>query len=196
MNYDFDRVIERRNTNCIKWDAAEEVFGSSNILPMWIADMDFSIPHPITEALQKRIEHGIYGYSRPSHPLIEAVVSRMWKNYGWKIDPEWIVFTPGVIPALNVGIRAFSNPGDEVIIQSPVYYPFWRIIKNSGRQVVSNNLQLTNGHFQMDYTDLSKIFDPKDEMMPAPSHIKLMILCSPHNPVGRVWTKKRIDQSG
>jgi cystathionine beta-lyase len=196
MKYDFNRVIDRRNTDCAKWDSVREVFGSSDILPMWVADMDFPIARPITEALRKRTEHEIYGYTRPSPSLYEAVVNRMWQRYHWKIEPEWLVFTPGVVPALNVAVKAFTHPGDEVIIQSPVYYPFWSAVTNNGCQVANNELKLINGHYEIDFADLERKSGPRGEMMPSPSRIRLMILCSPHNPVGRVWTKEELTRVG
>jgi cystathionine beta-lyase len=196
MKYDFDRVIDRRNTDCAKWDSVREVFGSSDILPMWVADMDFPIARPITEALRERIEHEVYGYTRPSASLCEAVVNRMWQRYHWKIEPEWIVFTPGVVPALNVTVRAFTRPGDEVILQSPVYYPFWAAVTNSGCRVASNELKLINGHYEIDFADLASKFGLREEMMPSPSRVRLMILCSPHNPVARVWTREELTRVG
>jgi cystathionine beta-lyase len=196
MKYDFNRVIDRRNTDCAKWDSVKEVFGSSDILPMWVADMDFPIARPITEALRKRIEHEVYGYTRPCASLSEAIVNRMWQRYHWRIEPEWIVFTPGVVPALNVAVRAFTRPGDEVILQSPVYYPFWSAVANSGCRVASNELKLINGHYEIDFDNLASQFGPRGEMTPSPSRVRLMILCSPHNPVARVWTKEELTKMG
>ena len=196
MKYDFDCVIDRRNTDCAKWDAVEPVFGSEDIIPMWVADMDFPIAKPITEALRKRIEHEIYGYTRPGLPLIEAVVNRMQQKYNWGIEPEWIVFTPGVIPALHVAVRAFTHPGDEVVIQEPVYYPFWSAITDNGCSVVNNTLELIGGHYEANFEDLERKFVPRVRMVPSPSRAKMMILCSPHNPVGRVWTKEELVRMG
>jgi cystathionine beta-lyase len=196
MKYDFNRVIDRRNTDCAKWDSVKEVFGSSDILPMWVADMDFPIARPITEALKKRIEHEIYGYTRPGPSLCEAVVNRMWQRYHWKIESEWVVFTPGVVPALNAAVKAFTRPGDEVILQSPVYTPFWSAVTNNGCQVANNELKLINGHYEIDFTDLTGKFGLRRGMTSSPSRIKLIILCSPHNPVGRVWTKEELTRVG
>jgi cystathionine beta-lyase len=196
MKYDFDRVIDRKNTDCAKWDSASEVFGCSDILPMWVADMDFPIARPITEALRQRIEHEVYGYTRPGTTLCEAIINRMWQRYHWKIEPEWIVFTPGVVPALNVAVRAFTRPGDEVILQSPVYTPFWSAVTNNGCQVANNELKLINGHYEIDFADLESKFSPRGEMMPSPPRVKLMILCSPHNPVARVWTREELTRMG
>ncbi len=197
MKYDFDRVIDRRNTDSAKWGKVETLFGDKDVLPMWVADMDLPIARPITEALRKRTEHQIYGYALPQPSTIEAVVNRVQKKYQWKIKPEWVVFTPGVVPALHAAIRAFSHPGDEVIIQGPVYYPFWSSIKNCGCQAANNELNLIDGHYRMNFEDLERKFRVhKDGMMPLPSRIRLMILCSPHNPVGRVWTKEELTRVG
>ncbi len=196
MKYDFDCVIDRRNTDCAKWDAVEPVFGSEDIIPMWVADMDFPIAKPITEALRKRIEHEIYGYTRPGLSLIEAVVNRMQQKYNWEIEPEWIVFTPGVIPALHVTVRAFTHPGDEVIIQEPVYYPFWSAVTDNGCSVVNNTLELIGGHYEVNFEDLERRFGPRVRMAPSPSRAKMMILCSRYNPVGRVWTREELVRMG
>ena len=145
MRYDFDRVIERRGTNSAKWDETEALFGSADVLPMWVADMDFPVARPITEALERRIRHEVWGYTRPGEGLLEAVVDRIWRKYGWRVDPEWIQFTPGAVPALHAAIRAFTHPGDDVVIQGPVYYPFWAAIRNSGCAVANNPLRLVDG---------------------------------------------------
>ena len=141
MNYDFDRGIERRNTGSVKWDQATETFGSEDVLPMWIADMDFPIARPITEALVRRAQHECYGYSCPTPSTIEAITERLWRKYRWKVDPDWLLFTPGVVPALHAAVRSFTSPGDEVVLQSPVYYPFWSAVRENGCQVAINRLQ-------------------------------------------------------
>jgi len=144
VKYNFDRVINRRNTNSLKWDVIKPIFGNKDVLPMWIADMDFPIAKPITEALKKRADHEIYGYTVPSPSAIEATVNRIWQRYGWKIKPEWIVFTPGVISALHAAVKAFTHPGDDVIIQGPVYYPFWTAVTHNGCCIANNQLKLIN----------------------------------------------------
>ena len=145
--YDFDKVISRKNTDCAKWDFAEAIFGEKDILPMWVADMDFPIAKEITEALHKRADHEIYGYTVPGSPANMAVIQRMKQKYGWDVKPEWIVFTPGVVPALYAAVRAFTHPGDDVIIQGPVYSPFWGAVWDNGCQAVNNELQLENGRY-------------------------------------------------
>ncbi len=197
MKYNFDRLIDRRNTNCSKWSAVESVFGSKDILPMWVADMDFPIAKPITEAFRKRTEHEIYGYTQPYPSVIEAVTDRMKRKFGWDIKPEWVVFTPGVVPALHVAVKAFTHPGDEVIIQEPVYHPFWPAITANGCSVVNSQLRLINGRYEIDYEGLESGFRPRAwGIMPSTSRIKMMILCNPHNPVGRVWSKEELSRMG
>ncbi len=186
MEYDFDRILDRSASDSAKWNT-RAMFGDDDVIPMWVADMDFPIARPITEALRKRTEHAVYGYSYVRNSLLEAVVNRMHQKYNWKIDPEWIVFTPGVIPALNVAIRAYTHPGDEVIIQDPVYHPFWSAIKQSGCVVASNPLRFENGRYTFDVADLESKFVSNQGMKPVPSRVKMMILCNPHNPIGRVW---------
>jgi cystathionine beta-lyase len=195
MKYDFDRIIDRTNSDSAKWNV-KAIFGRTDILPMWVADMDFPVPRPVTEALQKRIEHEVYGYGYTQPSLIEAIIKRMKKRYGWKIEPEWIVFTPGVIPAVNAAIHAYCHPGDEVIIQDPVYHPFWSSIEQCGCRVASNPLKLINGHYEIDINDLEEKFTPKDGMRRGSSRIKMMVLCSPHNPIGRVWTEDELIAMG
>ena len=188
MKYDFDRIIERYNTGSAKWDCVEAVFSTRDVLPMWVADMDFPIAEPITAALRKRTEHDIYGYTQASPSVIEAVVDRMKNKYDWKVAPEWVVFTPGVVPALNAAVKAFTHPGDEVVLQGPVYHPFWSAITANGCCVANNGLKLTGGRYEIDFKDLaSKSCSPRT---------KLMLLCHPHNPVGRVWSREELTRMG
>ena len=197
MKYDFDQLIDRRNTSCAKWDGIEAVFGSKDVLPMWVADMDFPIAKPIAEALRKRTEHEIYGYTQTSPSVIEAVVNRMKQKYNWKVEPEWVVFTPGVVPALHAAVKAFTHPGDEVIIQGPVYRPFWSTIAANGCSAVNNQLKLINRRYEIDFEDLLSKFDSRTGgMTPSAPRIRLMLLCHPHNPVGRVWTKEELGRLG
>jgi cystathionine beta-lyase len=196
MRYDFDRVIERRGTNSAKWDETEALFGSADVLPMWVADMDFPVARPITEALERRIQHEVWGYTRPGESLLEAIVDRIRRKYGWHVDPEWIQFTPGAVSALHASIRAFTRPGDEVVIQGPVYYPFWAAIRNSGCAVANNPLKLVDGRYEMDCEDLAQTFGPRQMLTATPSRARMMILCSPHNPVGRVWTREELMRAG
>ena len=183
--YDFDEIIPRKNTNSMKWDKLEEVYQREDLLPMWVADMDFLVAPQITSALEKRIKHGIYGYTFCSDDYYASVINWMKDRHDFNIKKEWIVFTPGVVPAVSYAIRAFSHVGDSVIIQSPVYHPFYNSIKDNKRNVVTNPLIYKDGRYQMDYDDLERKIDSKT---------KLLILCSPHNPVGRVWTKEELSK--
>jgi len=196
MRYDFDREIDRRGTNATKWEFmqsegdvlrlehTDRFFGEGRTLPMWVADMDFPCPQPVIEALTERAAHGIYGYTSPSEAYQQAVVGWMSRRQGWEVDPESICISPGVVPALCMLVRTFTQPGDAVLIQPPVYYPFAAAIELNGARVVRNPLLLEDGRYRMDYADLErKAADPQ---------VKLAILCSPHNPVGRVWTAQEL----
>jgi len=196
MKYDFDRVHSRQNTDCAKWDAVKMIFGSDDVIPMWVADMDFPAAQPVVDALKKRAEHEFYGYTQAGRGLLEAVTDRMKRKFNWKIKPEWIVFTPGVIPALNVALRALTHPGDEVILQEPVYYPFFSTVKGSGCQIVTNQLKFSRGRYEMDFEDLENKFKPQPGMHEAASRIKGIIICNPQNPVGRLWGKEDLLKLG
>lgn len=196
MKYDFDLIYDRSNTSCLKWDSLEAIFGHKDVIPMWVADMDFPAAQPIVEALKKRAEHEFYGYTEPGPRVIEAVVDRMQRKFKWTIQPEWVVFTPGVIPALHTAVRALTRPGDEIILQPPVYYPFFPVVTSNGCHIVNNELQLVNGCYEMDYVGLEGCFRPRAGMSPSPSRIKAIILCNPHNPVGRLWNKEELSRLG
>jgi cystathionine beta-lyase len=196
MKYDFDRVCSRYNTNCAKWDAVKAIFGSDDVIPMWVADMDFPAASPIVEAIKKRAEHEFYGYTQPGPNLIEAFVDRVQHKFGWRIEPEWVVLTPGVIPAINAAVRALTHPGDEIILQEPVYYPFFPSVRSNGCQIVTNALKLTDGRYEMDFEDLESKFQPKAGMHDAPSRVKAIIFCNPQNPVGRLWSREEQKRLG
>ena len=186
--YDFDTVIDRRNTDCAKWDGMKPLFGTNDLLPMWVADMDFKAPSEVIEALRERVDHGIFGYTRRFEPYREAIAGWFLRRHGWEIRTEWIRHAPGVVPALAASIMAFTQPGEGILVQPPVYYPFFSTIKGRGRTVVENPLKLINGRFEMDFDDLEKKLDN--------SAIKLVFLCSPHNPVGRVWSREELEKFG
>jgi cystathionine beta-lyase len=179
----FDQIIDRRNTNCVKWDGAPEVFGQEGLLPMWVADMDFNAPKAVQEAIRKRVSHGIYGYEQTPASLSEAVVAWLKERHGWEIDPAWLSHSPGVVAGLSTAVLALTEPGDRVAIQPPVYPPFRSVGENHRRIVVENPLLEANGRYTMDLTGLEEIFR---------SGVKVLILCSPHNPVGRVWSKAEL----
>ncbi len=196
MKYNFDTIISREGTGSMKWDTIETVFGNKEILPMWVADMDFPVAEPIIDAVKKRLEHPIFGYTKPWKSLLESVVERMKKKFNWEIKPEWVVFTPGVVPAISTAIKAITHPGDEVVLQGPVYYPFWDVIRENGCHIANNTLKFENGKYVMDYKDLEKKFAPKKALFPKPSRTKAAILCNPHNPVGRMWDKEEQTKFG
>ena len=196
MKYDFDRVYSRKNTGSAKWDAVKAVFGSEDVIPMWVADMDFPAAKPIVEALKKRAEHPFYGYTHPGPSVTEAVTDRLKRKFNWIVDPEWVVFTPGVIPALSAAVKTLTHPGDEIILQEPVYFPFFSVVKSSGCQVATNQLKLNNGHYEMDFAELEGKFEKKDEMEFGGNRIKAIILCNPHNPIGRLWSKEDLTRLG
>lgn len=196
MKYDFDVVCDRTNTNCLKWDGIKSTFGREDVIPMGVADMDFLAARPIAEALRKRAEHNFYGYTYVGSKPIEAIVDRVQRKFNWKILPEWVVLTPGVIPALSVAVRAVTHPGDEVILQEPVYYPFFTVVTSSGCQIVNNGLKLIDGRYEMDYEDLKSKFQPKVGTRAMHSRAKAIILCNPQNPIGRLWNREELIRMG
>ncbi|MCR4765422.1 MAG: pyridoxal phosphate-dependent aminotransferase [Bacteroidaceae bacterium] len=184
MKYNFDKIVERRGTNCYKWDDTAE-----GVIPMWIADMDFQTAPFIIEALHNRVEHGIFGYTKVPDSYFEAVVNWFKNRHGWKnLQKEWILYTSGVVPALSAVIKAFTQPGDHVIVQTPVYNCFFSSIRNNGCEVVENKLIYEHQSYRMDFVELERLAaDPKS---------KLLLLCNPHNPAGRVWTKDELLKLG
>jgi len=191
-DWNFDEMIDRSHTSSVKWEAEvlNRVFGKGKegLLPLWVADMDFKCPKPIRMAMESRISHQIYGYSLADPSYYSALISWYKRRHQWSIIKDWILTTPGVVPAITYMIQCFTNPGDKVLIQPPVYYPFARSILNNGRQIQENPLQIIDSHYQMDFDDLEiKAKDPR---------VKLAILCSPHNPVGRVWRSDELEMFG
>lgn len=183
MKYDFDKTIDRRATNSYKWDSAPE-----GVLPMWVADMDFRTAPAIIDALQKRVAHGIFGYTRVPDAYYDAVTSWFSRRHGWDIDCEWIIYTSGVVPAVSAVIKALTVPGDKVIVQTPVYNCFFSSIRNNGCEIVSNPLRRTADTYEMDFDAL--------ERCAADPRAKVMLLCNPHNPAGRVWTPDELTRLG
>ena len=180
-NLDFDKVIDRRGTCSLKYDFAKQRHMPEDLLPMWVADMDFKTTSYVEDAVKKVAEHGIYGYSEPAESYFEAVRGWILKHHGWEVKRQWLIKTPGVVFAIGMAVKAFTKPGDGVLLQLPVYYPFSEIIEDNGRRVVSNDLVLgDDGRYHIDLED----FENKIKA----ENIKLFLLCNPHNPVGRVWT--------
>jgi len=196
LKYDFDQLYDRNKTDCLKWDMMESIFGSGELLPLWVADMDLPVAKPIIDALKKRVEHPFYGYTQPGSSVIKSVVERMKRKFDWDISPEWIVFTPGVVPALHVAVRSLTHPGDEVILQEPAYHPFFPVVINSGCKIINNGLKLVNGRYEMDLKNLEEKFHPKTRPLNGPGRIKTVIFCNPHNPVGRLWKRDEIIRMG
>ena len=188
MKYDFSQVIERNNTLSIKYDFAKERKKPSGLLSLWVADMDFPVAQEIKDALIERCNHGIFGYSEVKTPYYEVIAKWYEEKFNWPTKKQWLVKTPGVVAAIANAIRAFTNIGDAVLIQKPVYYPFFLTIEDNQRKVVNNSLVYKNGRYEMDFVDFEeKIISHK---------VKLFVLCSPHNPVGRVWNKEELLKIG
>jgi cystathionine beta-lyase len=181
MSFDFDHNPEQRGTDSQKW----QKYAGKDILPLWVADMDFVVAPPIVEALQRRVRHGIFGYARPVASTVAAVTEALERNYGWKIDPAWIVWLPGLVAGLNVTVRAFAEPGDEVLCLGPVYPPFTLAPKYGDRVSRSVPLVLVQGHWEIDWDALEAAVSPRT---------KLFLLCHPHNPVARVWTRPEVER--
>lgn len=186
--YNFDEVIERKGTGSSKWDLIEEKGYSEDTIPMWVADMDFKTLPDITEALIERAKHPIYGYTKIIDGYLEAVVNWMKTRHDFEIEKEWITTTPGVVTALKIAVQTFTKPGDAVIINKPVYYPFDFSIEDNGRKIIENPTVYKDGHYYIDYEDFEKKIVEND--------VKMYILCNPYNPIGKVWTKEELKTVG
>lgn len=192
QDLDFDQIIDRSETGSLKWEPeilqAKFGKGRQDLLPLWVADMDFKCPGVVRTAMEKRAAHQIYGYTVHDPGYYDALISWYKRRHQWEIRRDWILTAPGVVPAVNYLVQAFTNPGDRILIQTPVYYPFAQSIICNRRQVLENPLQIVNGRYEMDFSDLeTKAADPR---------VKIAILCSPHNPVGRVWTREELKRFG
>ena len=184
MDYNFDELIPRRGTNSYKWDSAP----GGDVIPMWVADMDFRTAPPVVDALRRRVEHGVFGYVKVPEAYYDAVAGWFGRRHVWRIEREWILYTSGVVPAVSVVVKALCEPGDKVILQTPVYNCFFSSVRNNGCEVLENPLMNNGGRYTMDYDDLErKAADPK---------ARLLVLCNPHNPVGRVWTREELRRLG
>ncbi len=185
MNYNFDEIIPRENTSSVKFDLRKEIFGVADVIPMWVADMDFKTPDFVIDAIRKRTEHEIMGYTFRSESFYHSIIRWMKKRHGWEIQQNWIAFSPGVVPALNLAVMAFTNPGDKIIVQRPVYFPFFPAIESHGRILVNNPLIYSHGKYVIDFEDLERKAD---------NGVKMMLLCSPHNPTGNVWSREDLEK--
>ena len=179
MIWNFDEPIGREGTNCIKYDRREETFGVKDVIPMWVADMDFKTPDFIISSLRNRLDHEIYGYTFRPPEYYSSIVNWVKSKHKWSIEKEWICFSPGIVPALNFCTLAFTEPGDKIIVQPPVYFPFFSAVESHGRKLVFNQLKESGGKWEMDFDSLISSIDEKT---------KMIIISNPHNPVGRVWT--------
>lgn len=188
-NLDFDKIVERRGTGSLKYDFAAKWGMPEDVLPLWVADMDFETSSYVVDALAQRLQHGIFGYTESGEGYFEAVKDWMMRRHSWQVQEDWLVKTPGVVFALAMAVKAYTEPGDGVLIQQPVYYPFSQVIRENGRKVVNNPLYLgDDNRYHIDFEDFErKLVEEK---------IKLFILCSPHNPVGRVWTGEELCHLG
>ncbi|MDQ0189340.1 PatB family C-S lyase [Alicyclobacillus cycloheptanicus] len=187
MTYSFDQVISREHSASAKWDGRKGKFGTEDVLPMWVADMDFASPPSVIEALARRVQHGVFGYTIRDKGYDDAIVGWFARRHQWAVEPAWVSHAPGVVPALNYLIQALTETGDGIIIQTPVYHPFARLIRSHHRTLIESPLLEREGRYEMDFDD----FEQK-----AAAGAKLFILCSPHNPVGRVWTRAELERVG
>ena len=182
--YDFDKLIPRKGTSSIKYDLRKTIFGTEEVLPMWVADMDFETPDFIREAVKARAEHPIYGYTFRSDSYFQANIDWFKKQYDWEVEKEWIVFSPGIVPALNMAVLALTNRGDKIIVQPPVYFPFFTAVSSHNRELVYNELIREDGTYRMNF----------DQLEEQAADARMLILCNPHNPVGRSWRRDELDK--
>lgn len=188
MKYNFDKVVDRKGTNCLKYDFAKERGMREDALPMWVADMDFQTAPAILDRLHKAVDHGIFGYTEGKEEYFNAVQDWMKNQFNWNVQRRWLIKTPGVVFGLAMAVKAYTKEGDSVLIQQPVYYPFSEVIEDNNRVLVNNSLKNINGHYEIDFEDFEqKIIE---------NNVKLFILCNPHNPVGRVWKREELLKIG
>mgnify|MGYP004701682365 CR=1 FL=1 len=183
--YNFDELIDRTNTNAVKVERCKALFGTENVLPLWVADMDFRTPDFILNAISKRIEHPILGYTATPREFYPLMMQWIQEHHNWKVQRSWVGFLPGIVPGLSFAVQSLSSENDEIVVQSPVYYPFFNIIKNNRRLLVNNPLKEVDGKFEMNLVD----FESK-----LSERTKLFILCNPHNPGGRVWSRVELQK--
>ena len=186
MKYDFDTIVDRYNTGSVKYDTVERSGMPADVMPMWVADMDFRAPDEIVSRMRQLCDFGVYGYTMVTDSYFDAVRNWFSSRFDWEVERKWLVTTPGVVFALSAAVKAFTEPGEGVLIQRPVYYPFTEVVENNGRVVVNSSLRYDKGSYAIDYEDL--------EAKLARDDVKLMLICSPHNPVGRVWTRNELSK--
>jgi cystathionine beta-lyase len=178
VSIDFDTPVHRHNTRSVKWDGRGSYFGSSELLPMWVADMDFAVPDAVSDALRERAEHPVFGYTLAADSLYDALIAWLKKRHGWDVQREWIILSPGVVPSLHAAALAFAGPQEGVIVQPPVYFPFFSAVTETDRRLIQNPLRLDGTRYAIDFEHLEQC---------AKQGARLLFLCTPHNPVGRVW---------
>ncbi|MGC4018859.1 MAG: MalY/PatB family protein [Muricomes sp.] len=188
MKFDFDTIVERRGTNSLKYDFAVERGRREDILPLWVADMDFTTAPVILEKLEQIVKHGIFGYSDSKEDYFQAISGWYKEHFGWEVQQDWLIKTPGVVFAIAAAVQAFTKEGESVLIQQPVYYPFSEVILDNNRVLVNNPLKLVDGHYEIDFEDFEEKIKSKN--------VKVFLLCSPHNPVGRVWQEWELKKLG
>ncbi|WP_186576424.1 MalY/PatB family protein [Aquibacillus kalidii] len=179
----FENVPDRKGTRSVKWDLVHSLYGSEDVLPMWVADMDFPTPNAVTEALVSRAEHGVFGYTYTDTALHKTISNWVQDRHNWQIKPSWLIYSPGVVTTLHIAVQALTNVDDGILIQTPVYPPFYDLVSSHDRKLVTNPLKLVNNRYEIDFED----FEAK-----LKQGVKVFILCNPHNPVGRVWSKPEL----
>ena len=184
--YDFDKVTNRRGTNSVKWDMNKSIFGNENVLPMWVADMDFETPDFVTKAIVERAAHPIYGYSFFGDDYFETLIGWLKRRHNWEVEKDWVVFSPGIVTAVKAAVHAYTNKGDKIIVQPPVYFPFFDAVKNNNRIQLNNQLLYLDQTYKIDFDDLEQ----------KAKEAKMILISSPHNPVSRCWTKEELLQLG
>jgi cystathionine beta-lyase len=187
MAYDFDTILSRRGTGSMKWDELDSRFGADNILPLWVADMDFAVAPGIAAAVQAKARLPVYGYHTKEDSFFQAAIAWQRRRHGWELERRWLINTPGVVTSLGAAVLALTDPGDRIVIQPPVYPPFFTCVTKNGRQLVENPLQATDGYYRMNLDELEGQLK---------TGVKMLILCSPHNPAGRVWTRAELQSLG
>lgn len=184
QDFDFDQLVNRDHSNSLKYDGRQAMFGKPDVIPLWVADMDFASPPVVSDALLQRANHPIYGYSSFPGSIYQALIDWLERRHGWRVQRDWLVLCPGVVPSLNAAVMAFTQPEDAVIVQPPVYFPFFSAVTDSGRSLIQNPLRLENNQYHIDFEQLEA----------CAARAKMLLLCSPHNPVGRVWRKDELEQ--
>ena len=187
MKFDFDQPVNRENTNSVKHDLRGRLFGKEDVIPMWVADMDFRVPPAVSRAIQERARHEIYGYTIRPEAFYDAAASWMQRRHGWRVETEWMTFTPGIVPGVNLAIQALTEPGDKVMIQPPVYFPFFDAVRKNHRQLVENRLLLKDGRYHIDFDDFERQLR---------EGVRMFVLSNPHNPGGMVWTHQELKTMG